>query len=385
MEYDLNGLDEHTFEQLSRALALHVLGPGVGTFVERVDGGREAVFHGMFAAPPPGTEGLWGGYGVLVSAYRKPTTTTVGAAWLRAQVRAQLDRLIHQGNKRATGYRVPDYMIFATNIAVDNQVMGELHDLIAGYSAQGILLKGWRIWDSNAINRYLDSFPNIRRSFAHLVAPADILESILSLAPRRFGRPVITDPAGALAALNAGTLEALVEAKESWWLDAKSGPYRLNDSASAGELVKDVVAFANGRGGLLLVGFSTRVRGGLEVIDKVRPVPQAMVDVGQHRKLLRQQVRPLIRDLDFMWVDAGNDKGVLAIHVPGQAETDKPFIVPGLAGKGFNPAVGVPIRDGDTTHWLPRSELQRLLTFGWNASGRKGQAPGPYMPNRGDN
>lgn len=59
----------------------------------------------------------------------------------------------------------------------------------------------------------------------------------------------------------------------------------------------------------------------------------------------------------------------MEIDIPIQAEYDKQFVVPGPDDpKGF-PAAGVPIRDADATHWLARSELQRLLSGGWN-SGR---------------
>jgi hypothetical protein len=63
---------------------------------------------------------------------------------------------------------------------------------------------------------------------------------------------------------------------ECGWLDAKDGIYQLDDPAGAEELAKDVAAFANAKGGgLLLVGFSTRKEHDGEVLDRVRPVPRA--------------------------------------------------------------------------------------------------------------
>jgi hypothetical protein len=53
---------------------------------------------------------------------------------------------------------------------------------------------------------------------------------------------------------------ALLGERESVWLDVKSGVYPLDTARGAEELAKDVAAFANTRdGGLLLVGFSTRM------------------------------------------------------------------------------------------------------------------------------
>lgn len=76
--------------------------------------------------------------------------------------------------------------------------------------------------------------------------------------------------------LLTGQLARFVGLPESAWLDVKSGPYRLDNPGSAAELAKDVAAFANGGGGLLLVGFSTRREGAREIIDKLRPVPSGL-------------------------------------------------------------------------------------------------------------
>ncbi|AGL15180.1 hypothetical protein L083_1670 [Actinoplanes sp. N902-109] len=67
--------------------------------------------------------------------------------------------------------------------------------------------------------------------------------------------------------------------------------YPLDDPAGAGELIKDVAAFANSRCGLLIVGFGTRVDNGREIIDELKPVPTRLVDVDRYRKLVRDRVR----------------------------------------------------------------------------------------------
>ena len=64
MVYDLSRLGERPFENLCRALAVHVLGPGLQAFGDGPDGGREASFDGpvRFSTSP---DGPWDGYGVL--------------------------------------------------------------------------------------------------------------------------------------------------------------------------------------------------------------------------------------------------------------------------------------------------------------------------------
>jgi hypothetical protein len=155
---------------------------------------------------------------------------------------------------------------------------------------------------------------------------------------------------------------------ESKTLDVKSGPYRLDDPGSAAELVKDVAAFANSDGGLILVGFTTKLIDGREFIDELRPVPARLVDTDRYRKIIRERTVPHVRGLSVQFYPGEDEHGVLVIDIPRQPESAKPFVVPGPDGRGAPTVVGAPIRDADATHWLSRSELQRLLSAGWNAT-----------------
>lgn len=56
------------------------------------------------------------------------------------------------------------------------------------------------------------------------------------------------------AALRAHDPAALLELSEGQWLDAKGAPYELRDPRAVEELAKDVAAFANGGGGILVIG-----------------------------------------------------------------------------------------------------------------------------------
>ncbi|MFD9293165.1 hypothetical protein ACFWBV_33885 [Streptomyces sp. NPDC060030] len=59
------------------------------------------------------------------------------------------------------------------------------------------------------------------------------------------------------------------------------------------------------------------------------------------------------------------------ISIPAQA-VDTLFVVPALVGKAGSSrtdTVAVPMRDGDGTRWLPRTEIQQLLSAGVRASG----------------
>lgn len=181
-----------------------------------------------------------------------------------------------------------------------------------------------------------------------------------------------SDLEAARQSLREGRPSTLIGLEEGAWLEVKDGVYRVDDPAGVDELVKDVAAFANGAaGGLLLIGFRTKKEGDRETVDQLRPVPRSQVDMDRHRELIRDRVVPPPRDLEVRWIDCGDEKGVLCIDVPCQPAANKPYAVP-ASGRGSadtRPAVAVPLRDGDSTRWLPRAEIQRLLAAGWAAKG----------------
>jgi hypothetical protein len=179
----------------------------------------------------------------------------------------------------------------------------------------------------------------------------------------------ITSVDAARECVQAKRPELLLGAVECAWLEVKAQPYRLDDPSSVAELLKDVAGLANASGGLLLIGYKTRPHAGGEMIDAIRPVPASMVDTDRCRKLLRERVSPHVRGLRLEWIEVSDGEGVLAIDVPKQAETNKPFTVPGPTAAKGSPSVAVPVRDGDATVWLPRAELQRLLGSGWRGEG----------------
>jgi hypothetical protein len=182
----------------------------------------------------------------------------------------------------------------------------------------------------------------------------------------------VTDIEGARVALQGGRPAELLGLAECSWLDAKAGVYRLDDPAKAEELVKDVAGFANARGGgLLLVGFTTRRDHDAEILDGIRPAPRGLVDLDQHRKLIRERVIPSPRGVNVEFINCGADNGILVIDVPAQPEDRLPFVVPGptRTAQVSRLSVAVPVREADATIWLPQAELQRLLAAGWRASG----------------
>lgn len=182
---------------------------------------------------------------------------------------------------------------------------------------------------------------------------------------------VPTDLKSALAALDAHEPKSLLELRETQWLDAKAAPYQLAaDPRAAEELAKDVAALANGGGGVIVIGIATRMEHDEEVLDRLTGVTPEAVNLDQIRKLIRARITPSPRGVRIGW--SGNqDERVLFIAVPAQT-VDLIFVVAAPTGKPGTQrpdTVAVPVRDGDGTYWLPRTEIQALLSAGVRASG----------------
>ncbi|AMW08138.1 hypothetical protein A4E84_00380 [Streptomyces qaidamensis] len=181
---------------------------------------------------------------------------------------------------------------------------------------------------------------------------------------------MVKDLKSALAALDGNEPVALLELRETQWLDAKGVPYQLADPKAVEELAKDVAAFANGGGGMIVIGIATRLEHDEEVLDRIVGLDPAAVNVDQIRKLIRQWITPAPRGVRVGWSGADGER-VVFIDVPEQAAGTL-FVVPAPVGKPGSPrtdTVAVPRRDGDSTHWLPRAEIQQLLSAGVRASG----------------
>ncbi|MGX1516481.1 hypothetical protein RKD44_007769 [Streptomyces collinus] len=124
-------------------------------------------------------------------------------------------------------------------------------------------------------------------------------------------------------------------------------------------------------GGVIVVGIATRLEHDEEVLDQVVGVEPAAVNVDQIRKLIRQRVSPAPRGVRVGWSGGEGDERVLFIEIPAQTDHAL-FAVPAAVGKSGAArldTVAVPMRDGDSTYWLPRAEIVQLLSAGVRALG----------------
>jgi hypothetical protein len=180
MPDDLTALGPQGFERLCQALATYVLNPGITVFGDGPDGGREAAFAGL--RHYPATETPWPGHGVLQAKFKQRLLGTAGdTAWLRKQLKAELAAWADSESRRVRDGQRPDYLIVATNIPLSTvpRTGGKdrINSLIAE-SAPAIGLKDWRIWDAVQIGTLLDAFPDVRRTFAALITPSEVLAAL---------------------------------------------------------------------------------------------------------------------------------------------------------------------------------------------------------------
>lgn len=160
----------------------------------------------------------------------------------------------------------------------------------------------------------------------------------------------------------------LIGAVETEQVDFKLSPYVLNQNYQKWELAKDIAAFANRRGGVIVVGVRAE-RGVNEIVERaveIRVVRKTIVDLQQHRGVIDSWIYPRPVGIDLRWYppEMGEEFGLLLIEVPPQRDDNMPFIVREMvdAQGTFPGAVGIPRRDGERIVWDSPSDIYRQIS-----------------------
>ncbi|SMD24484.1 hypothetical protein SAMN05660733_07732 [Lentzea albidocapillata] len=207
VDYDLTRLGTREFEHLTQALAIKILGAGVSVFGDGRDGGREASFTGSMSYPHPDPGEPWDGYGVLQAKFhQRPRDPASNAAWLSEQINGEGRRWRQIKLSLPRAARFPRYMVFATNVVLSAvpgsggiDKVGSTLDTLAGELG----LAGWALWHYDQICRFLDDSPEIRRTYAALTTPGDVLSKladVLDESHRSIGSPIARHATKALIA-----------------------------------------------------------------------------------------------------------------------------------------------------------------------------------------
>ncbi|WP_155951627.1 NACHT domain-containing NTPase [Pseudomonas sp. FGI182] len=182
MDYDFSRLSTRSFEQLTQAIALAAIGPGVCIFGDGPDGGREATFEGKVAYPSVADP--WSGYGVIQAKFRQKPGPKDGD-WAVAELKKDLEKFLD----KERNLRRPEYYVFVTNVTLTPaaEVGGKdrVHELLKEYSEK-IGIKDFRVWDRDQICAFLDIYADIRVSYTAWITPGDVLAEVLTrMAPSR--------------------------------------------------------------------------------------------------------------------------------------------------------------------------------------------------------
>jgi hypothetical protein len=125
---------------------------------------------------------------------------------------------------------------------------------------------------------------------------------------------------------------SLIGLREDAWLEAKGGtPYDLNSPAGRYELAKDVTAFANGTGGIVVIGLTTTRHANTQTdeITAYDLCPQNAFNPTQYASLIAEYVHPAIDGLAVYWVPANPEgtHGLGIIEVPPQNPDRQYFLI----------------------------------------------------------
>jgi len=131
--------------------------------------------------------------------------------------------------------------------------------------------------------------------------------------------------------LERGSFDECIGVVEDHQLECKKEPYQMRRDDQRQEFAKDVTALANAEGGVILIGVRTEknpTHFGDE-ITSIHPFPQDLVNPDQWDAILQTWVYPSLQGVNIRWYPSASDpqKGIIAIYVPKQSSTQRPFLV----------------------------------------------------------
>jgi Putative DNA-binding domain len=189
--------------------------------------------------------------------------------------------------------------------------------------------------------------------------------------------------ADALEALESGEFEQFVGAEEGLEIEFKGEPYRVDARDSQKfELAKDVSAFANAGGGVIIIGAQTEREDqvAVDVVTQLRLLEQGLVDEQQYEAIAADMIYPRLRELQVRFYPSAADRqrGLVAIDVPRQEEIDKYFLIqrPMEEGVDRTPGwlVGLAVRGIGRVEERRIGEIHALINRGLVVGGRLGDA-----------
>jgi hypothetical protein len=219
---------------------------------------------------------------------------------------------------------------------------------------------GWRNWGIIlSLGKIDDS------TFAELIKLRSRISQEIFLPEQSASSPYLI-----LKVVQSGRADALIGRAEFECLEVKSTAYDLREVADALwklELAHDVAQFANSqKGGLLLIGFRTRIVNGLDIIQKITAVQPKAGRVQSYKDILKSKIHPPIGGVEVGSVPLADGNEIIYFYVPPQPEDAKPYIISGAAIDGAFVSGGVSIvrRQDDSSIPVTAQEIHAALVIG---------------------
>jgi hypothetical protein len=242
-DYDLTRLGSRAFEQMVVALCRSELGPGMQVFGDGPDGGREATFNGtirwastvfgvraagagsaggpaVMATAAGGTtdsvgsagladstaDDVWTGYTVIQSKFKLDPAPRPhdNAVWIQGQIRHEIANWVKAAKDR-TRTRLPDYLIFVTNVGLSSVAMTGGIDTVAALVAEllgpgseaekvNLHVRAFKIWHGDQVRLMIDAHQDVRWAFDGLLTVGDVLAALQTGRSAHLGSNNIQDP-----------------------------------------------------------------------------------------------------------------------------------------------------------------------------------------------
>lgn len=189
-----------------------------------------------------------------------------------------------------------------------------------------------------------------------------ILEAVL--AQGAFDHAAIAD------LVRAKRPDLVIGQRETSWFDAKDQPYMLSEDAQRYEFAKDVAAFANACGGLIVCGLRTRSDHQGDIVREHRPFDLSLVNRPTLQRVMRDWIHPTPVGVRIELIPTdGPSRGVMLIEIPRQPPQMLPLLVTRgeLGGRLSTRQMTVPVRDGEDTDYASVGEIHALLVAGRGA------------------
>jgi hypothetical protein len=191
-----------------------------------------------------------------------------------------------------------------------------------------------------------------------------------------------------LQLLGSGAGLDLIGVAESDTVDFKM-TIDLADPAGKRDLAADLAAFANNRGGVLVIGVRTarHTTTNSEVADQIvgierdRVSPEAVAAIA--RDFCHPPIHVVLVDAFAVTNNRGVATSVVAITVEAQPESEAPVLVDRIAdssGAKVPHAIGWPKRSGDGTAWVPPGRIQQLISTALSLRNWQPQTPSHASP-----